>query len=168
MLYDREPGEPHISLGTWGWAGSVYVWDAQRQSSRRVRMAEPPASNHGQLSPDGRWLIVHPTRELHPWLAWLLRRANVRPTNLSIYDLHADCEVANLGNVWSHGFSPDGKTLALSREDGTVELWDFPLRKAWTTILSGSVIGAVSAFLVVGWLHRRRRGVAVAGTASAV
>jgi WD40 repeat protein len=158
MLRNPEPGEPRIMIGTWGVAGSVHVWDASRPSSRRVRKAERPASGYGQLSPDGRWLITHPIREPHPWVAWLLPRDRVGPSTVCIHDLYEDRELADLGEGWSHAFSPDGKTLAIGRRNGTLELWDFPVRKAWWSISGGAALTAGIVWLLLSvWALRRRK-----------
>jgi hypothetical protein len=56
-------------------------------------------------------------------------------------------------------FSPAGKTLAVSGGDGTLQLWDLPIRKPIGRILGLAGLAAVATLLAInglGWLRRRR------------
>src|SRR6478735_11504807 len=85
------------------------------------------------LSPDGR--IAAATIETRMTPATV--RAEV---GVVFWDLEADREIARLGDLpassepRSLAFSPDGATLAVGREDGSVELWDAATRTLRRTI----------------------------------
>jgi WD40 repeat protein len=97
------------------------TWDAttgQQTSSRLLTC--PTASCDTAVSLDGRLLALAP-----------FSGAAVR-----IWDLEADRELARLTNrstvvslARGLAFSGDGRTLAVSRENGSFEIWDVPTRR---------------------------------------
>ena len=100
------------------------TWDAAtgRPTSSRP-LTCPTASCDTEISPDGRLLALAP------------RSGAV----IRIWDLVADRELARLANrstgvKYGRGlaFSGDARTLAVSREDGSFEIWDLPNRRLRT------------------------------------
>jgi WD40 repeat protein len=94
--------------------------------------ATAPASFYGlnALSEDARYLVV-----AAPAPAGAARA----PTALSIWDLDRDSEAFRIP-VTPGGptparvaFSPDGKTLAVARDDGSIQLWDLSTRQLRVT-----------------------------------
>jgi WD40 repeat protein len=155
MLYTPEAGEPRIAIDYWGIAGPVYLWDADQGFCRRVRLAEPPDSGFGEISPDGRRMVIHPSHDPNPFLAWLLSRSKGQTRASAVLDLESEREVATFNDCYIDGFSPDGKSLAVIRIN-TVELWDFPLRKPWGIIVSVGLINAGIMYVLPAYRFRRR------------
>jgi WD40 repeat protein len=61
------------------------------------------------------------------------------------------------GCSWPH-FSPDDKTLVVRGKDGSVQLWDLPIRKPIGKILGLAGLAALATLLAfngIGWLRRR-------------
>jgi WD40 repeat protein len=80
----------------------------------------------------------------------LLAAAPFSGKTIRIWDLDADREIARLTNPATAvelarglAFSDDSQTLAISREDGSFELWDLPARRL-KTALPGHTRGYVS------------------------
>jgi WD40 repeat protein len=102
------------------------TWDTAtgRQTSSRP-LTCPTASCDPAISPDGRLLALAP----------------FSGTTIRIWDLVADHESARLTNrstgvklARGLAFSEDGWTLAVSREDGSFEIWDLPTRQLKKTL----------------------------------
>jgi WD40 repeat protein len=103
------------------------TWDVatgQQTSSRPI--TAPIRASSTAFSPDGRLLAFIPSGA----------------TAVQLWDLESDRMLGSLtnpartGNLISHGidFSPDGRTLAVARSDGAIDLWDVPGRKLLKTL----------------------------------
>ena len=100
----------------------VVTWDAAtgRQISTRPLTA-PTREAITAISPDARVLAI----------------ADRRTNTVQLWDLDADCMLGRLANPASASavngagmaFSGDGRTLAIARVDGTIELWDVSSRR---------------------------------------
>ena len=97
------------------------TWDATTgQETSRRRLTYPTDSCDTEVSPDGRMLALAP----------------YGGTAVRIWDLDVDRELAWLTNqstvvklARGLAFSGDSRTLAVSREDGSFEIWDLPTRQ---------------------------------------
>ena len=100
------------------------TWDVETgQETKRRPLTCPTASCCTAISPDGRLLA------LSPYIG----------TVVTIWDLDADRELTKLTDVSTRvplalglDFSPDSRTLAVSREDGSFEIWDIAARRLVT------------------------------------
>jgi len=105
----------------------IAAWDlatGERTTGRPVTL--PMRANSAGVSPDGRVLVLYaPSGK-----------------GVDLWDLEAGRSLGSLVNpattapaswFWA-GFSADGRTLAIGRADGSVELWDVPGRKLLKSI----------------------------------
>ena len=100
---------------------TAITWDAEsgRELTNRP-LKVPLKGNIGAISADGRTMALCPMRRL----------------TVEVWDLETDQSLGSLMNTssisnvnWGGiGLSADGKTLAVSREDGTLELWNVATR----------------------------------------
>jgi WD40 repeat protein len=81
------------------------------------------------VSDDGRYLAFAP-----------MAGAAAGPTNVTVWDLDEDREAIKLPPIpdrmiaYAIEFSPDGGTLALGFEDGSIQLWDLAARRLRSTL----------------------------------
>ncbi len=114
-------------LGDSGALKEATTWDVATGQQTSSRPITAPTRLCGRaISPDGRLLA------LIPW----------QSTAVQLWDLEADRPLGSLtdptlaGNLIGHAvdFSPDGRTLAVARSDGAIDLWDVPGRKFLKTL----------------------------------
>jgi WD40 repeat protein len=99
-------------------------------------LSAPTKAGITTISADGRTMAIGPNRALA----------------VQLWDLDADRPLGSVMNprsanvvTWGGiGLTPDGRTLAVAREDGTIELWDVPTRNLRKT-LAGNRAGFTSA-----------------------
>jgi WD40 repeat protein len=114
--------------------GAVEVVDADADSGRLISsrpLSCPPPTNHPVAnSDDGRWLALVPSNT-NPKL----------PSNEVIFwDVDGDREAGRLpgrpgaAEISGLGFSRDGSTLGVGREDETIELWDLGTHRLLKTL----------------------------------
>ena len=114
-------------LASCGWDYTVRLWDLDHRSA--TGQAEPVTLPHDTtrfataFSPDGSLLVSAGDRSLTIW--------SCRPDYVRVLDRTGE-------SYRGLSFSPDGKTLALGAEDGTVHLWDMPSARE-RVILRGHV-----------------------------
>lgn len=140
----RTVGRPHC------------LFDARTGAFQRLPAAD--AKSWAALSPDRRWLITGAdvVRKYEGWRRFLPEWAKPRHKCAGeIHDLSQGWQVAHFPGVTGAKFSPDGQMLAMIGEDGTVQLWDFPLRTPWANIVIGG--GLATGFMVVLTALRFRR-----------
>ncbi len=141
----------------------------QTRSGERRRL-HLPARSHPVLSPDGRFLVAR--TQVEPWSmvadqpSWARRMlmhvglAEVPGAldELRLFDLVHGTEVFTFGRGQIAGFSPDGKTLAVGCGDGTIELWDMPIRKPYGLIgLLATLTGLMTVTVLQAYSAWRRR-----------
>jgi hypothetical protein len=137
-----------------GWnRGDFVVYDPEAGAWKRVPALD--RVDKAVLSVDGRWVAGHMDAEPNRWVCWLLRRDRTPQDVVLVHDLTTG-EQQLIPDGLQASFAPDGRTLAVRCVGGTVELWDFPLGKPWGTILGIAACTAALAWLLIGWLGRRR------------
>ena len=145
------------TLASCGWDYTVRIWDLDQRSA--TGQAEPVTLPHGTtryataFSPDGSLLISAGDRSLTIW--------SCRPEYERILDRSGE-------SYRSLSFSPDGKTLALGAEDGTVRLWDMPSARERVILAATRVRFGASPSRPTGssWSPRVRRVASSSGTPS--
>src|SRR4029077_7064916 len=119
----------------------------------------------------GRFLATftggHPERT-PAWIAWLFAKFGINDawSGTSIYDLTSGEEVASFANAPGSHFSLDGKSLALLSRDGTLSVYDLPLRRPWARIAGIALGVAAGVWLVSALLSWRFGKVKVQSVAS--
>ena len=116
------------------------------------------------LAPDGQMLALEiigaRKQSMWSWLTELMEnQADSTETYVSLNRFPSGKELTILRDCSGPVFSPDGKTLAVSGTDGSLHLWDLPIRKPIGKILGLAGLAAVAtllAFNALGWLRRRR------------
>jgi WD40 repeat protein len=116
------------------------------------------------LAPDGQMLALEiigaRKQSMWSWLTELMEnQADSTETYVSLNRFPSGKELTILRDCSGPVFSPDGKTLAVSGTDGSLHLWDLPIRKPIGKILGMAVLAAVATLLAfngLGWLRRRR------------
>jgi WD40 repeat protein len=144
-LYPAGPFTQHIF-------GSGRVFDVKAGTTRSMPSLDGAISF--AITADGRWLAARfPT--VRSWLADLHDAFATPYSVIDVFDLDDDRRVARIPHGVLAAFAPDGRTLAVGLDDGSVQLWDFPLRKPWGITLGGAVAAGVLAFLVARRPGRR-------------
>ncbi len=142
----RTNGRPH------------YVFDARTGVFRRLPAAD--AKSWSALSPDRRWLIAggDVVHKYEGWRRFLPEWAKPRHKCASdLHDLARGWPVAHFAGVTGAKFSPDGQTLAIIGDDGTVQLWDIPLRTPWAMVVSGATLAAAFVYVLPALRFCRRK-----------
>jgi WD40 repeat protein len=105
--------------------GKASLWDVESGERRWVTSpTEDEQSQAVAFSPDGRWILVAGQATYYIF-------DSLQGRELARFQAHPD--VARCAN-----FSPDGKTLATSGDDGLIKLWDV---ETWTPARSESTEG---------------------------
>jgi WD40 repeat protein len=131
----------------------AYVWDRPGATARHIPQADD--ADDYVLTPDGVWLAAHVTAPANRWFDWLLRRGEDPRHTIRIFDVATGRETGVIHGGLRARFAPDAQTVAVGSVGGAVELWDFPLRKSWGTILGGAIIAAGLVWLALGWVRVR-------------
>jgi hypothetical protein len=142
--------------------GPGYVSDL-----RRGVVARLPALDDGEswvLSADGRCVAVRYRRPPGPVARWIGRvlgtAAGGESISIDAFDVQTGARLAHVPGGEQVALADDGTTMAVSRADGIVEVWDLPVSEPWAAILGGAAAAGVVAFLVARRLGWRAQGVA--------
>lgn len=111
--------------------------------------------NRLALSNGGRLLAVQST--YHP-LKWIFFGEPSREPRqrIHLFDPEAGREVGRIPDGQSAAFSPDERTLAVALADGSVQLWDLPLRRPWGWIGLAALAAATTVYILLTWWVRRK------------
>jgi hypothetical protein len=152
------------TLASCGWinANNTRVLEVMDLTNGGRRVL-PGFVNIHAISPDGRFLALEQSRDIHPWFAWLLGWIGQRPTyerNLVIYDLTMGWKAASFGNArFSNAvFSLDGQSLAIL-SGNNLQIFDVPLQRPWDQIVGYSLVTVfltASILWLFGWLYQYR------------
>jgi WD40 repeat protein len=115
-------------LGDFADLKEVVTWDASTGLKLSSRPFSAPTKQYGitTISDDGRTLVI----------------ASNASSNVELWDLDADRSLGTVINprstsVVSWGgvdLTSDGRSMAIARDDGTIEIWDLPGRTLRTTL----------------------------------
>ncbi|HMF19656.1 MAG TPA: hypothetical protein VKE98_20790, partial [Gemmataceae bacterium] len=140
----------------------TFLFDLFTGQRRELKKEESPYA----LSPDGQTIAVDHTVTPLPQPSWwggMMEWLGIRqPSSTRFVTLKATSsgeEIATLHGCMYPGFSPSGKTLVVSGSDGSLQLWDLPIRKPVGKILGLAGLAAVATLLAfngLGWLRWRK------------
>ena len=118
------------------------------------------------INPDGQTIAVDHSLTSIPqeswwgrFLEWLGIRHGFSTRWVTLKAIPSGQEIIVLKGCMYPEFSPDGETLVASGTDGSLQLWDLPIRKPIGKILGLAGLAAAAtllAFKGFGWLRRRR------------
>jgi WD40 repeat protein len=126
----------------------MYIFEVMTGERRSIPFDQPPwystemrehSFHPGVFSPAGNAIVVRvrlnesSSSEPH-WVLNLLARLGINlgrgPESgfgVKLYQIASGEEIAHFSGASYAAFSPDGKTLAVAKANGQIELWDFPL-----------------------------------------
>jgi WD40 repeat protein len=178
-------------LATYGRYHYPWFWDVATGREVENVLPRPPAGvlpyGTKRVSPDGRTLAVEVETPRYPpwrppswqfwnwqpaeWQFWKWTRAqSLLPSHeLRLFDVasgrHLGTQEGSAGED-AYVFSPDGRLLAVTKEGGTVAVWQVPPRKPLWQAAGLAGLFVLAVVLAVRWASRRRRTEAVASPAS--
>ena len=127
LAFDADGRSLRAFLGDGPTLREMATWDASTGLETRRHAITAPTNTNGcwMASTDGQTLALMPDRS----------------RTVQLWDVEADRPLGGLTNpAWSGmlgvglGFSADGRTLAVTREDGAIDLWDVPNRTLRKTL----------------------------------
>jgi WD40 repeat protein len=127
---------------------------------------EVPPCTGADIAPDGQTVALGwpgylsgPQKTWWSWFEELVGQQEHRGDHVTLRAFPSGEQLLVLKNCSFPVFSPDGRTLAATGTDGSLQLWDFPIRKPIGKILGLAGLAAVATLLVfngLGWLRRRK------------
>jgi hypothetical protein len=104
------------------------------------------------LSPDGEHIVRYGESRRHRWIEKLW------PTHTTTVVAHwrSKQELARFADIAEVRFSPQGNLLALRRDDGVIDIYDFPFPTPWLRILLTGTLAAATTWSLA-WLWSRWR-----------
>jgi len=114
------------------------------------------------FAPDGQTIagneLVPPTMFQQYLAEWLPRLTRPSPFEaLRVWTFPAWEDVATFPNVHQFAYFPDARSIALARQDGTIEIWDLPPRRPWWIDYGLAVVIALLLLLGARLLWRAIR-----------
>ncbi|MSQ94800.1 MAG: hypothetical protein EXR98_09625 [Gemmataceae bacterium] len=149
-------------IHAYGWPPGVGPWTAKFMSVLLDAKANVRRTweKHGMdrervLSPDGQHLAEFGDAKRFAWLPKWWPGPESTP---SVRFVHwtTDKELAKFSNISRIRFSPQGKRIALTRDDFAIDIYEFPFRKPWGSIAGAALLAAWGSWSV-GWLWARWR-----------
>jgi WD40 repeat protein len=149
------------------WAKGFQVVE-MATGQRPFELLGPDESVHSPVAalfaPDSKTLVVtniSTNRKPQPLMKPFSRFINLNETHARLWALETGREMAVFDDCHDAVYSADGKTLATAHEDGTVRVWDLPVRKPLLSILGttsvlwlGVLVGLQCWGQVVRWKFR--------------
>ncbi len=115
------------------------------------------------LSPDSKVIAIckQELTTAPPVLGWLYNLVGHKPQSsldVRLFSLETGAEIAVFDHARYGKFSADGSTVAVARVDGTVDLFDYPLRKPLGRIALSGLAVATLTYGLGRWRARRSGG----------
>lgn len=132
---------------------NIATWNIETQTPSRYELTFTPS--HFSIAPDGKKMATaYGTEErsfIRRWLLWCNIPVKDSDFRVKVYDMPTGEVLFERYGAILGVFAPDGKTLAVLRDDNVVELWDWPIRAPWLSI-------AITATLTMGLILWSNRG----------
>ena len=146
VFYDLRTGEKHeFTSPSWDLVGATIAPDGQTVALGILENSKAPPKQKSW------WTRI---------MDWLGTNGNARDDMLvSLKTLPGGDEIISLNGCSYPLISADGETLAVIGPDGSLQLWDLPIRKPIGKILGLAGVAAVATLLAInglGWLRRRK------------
>jgi WD40 repeat protein len=162
-----EVGSPNCNITpdgrfVWSWHDSGFeVWNVATQASSRHAAWHPYITS---FTSDGGSYTLNSDVDFPPtWRDWLAKMGapiNVPHAITCVRDGPKDREIyCQRGGVFGV-FSPDGKTLAVLRDDNVIDLWDWPMGVPWPRVFLASATSIAIVFVYTA-LRDRLLGVPI-------
>ncbi len=142
----------------------LHLWHAHTGTHEVVPFADN--STTPALAPDASAVVVtltQPVAEMNPVIEWLIRLSGNRfdprghYPRVRVIDIANSRVLADFGRAERATFAPDGRTLAVIGEDGTIYLYDWPFDLAWLPVLGGAALAAAATAALRALIMARRR-----------
>jgi WD40 repeat protein len=134
----------------------VGFWNLADLSHMKYDLAFRPS--HESFAPDGETIAtaygIEERGTIRSWLLWCKMPVKDSDFWMKVYHMPTGRVVFERYGAILGVFAPDGKTLAVLRDDNVVELWDWPIRVPWPTI---AVTATVTMALIFVYTRRAKQ-----------
>jgi len=149
-------------------AGITFVQDLGNRQKKELEAHFGDRIEIVALAPDGKMVALGAVNRIGPpqkswwkqFTEWLGLQSEHSARSVILQAFPSGEEIAVLPDCSYPVFSPDGRTLAVTNiDEGSLQLWDLPIRKPIGKILGLAGLAAVATLLAInglGWLRRRR------------